>query len=407
MDRTIIHVDMDAFYAAVESRDNPDLAGRPLIIGGLPDEPRGVVSTCSYEARRFGVRSAMSIKEAYKRCPDAIYMRPDIAKYARISKELHEIWCTYTDLVEYVSLDEGYLDVTGSAYSFGSARDIARLIKERTGREVGLTCSVGVGYSMSSAKLASEERKPDGYFEIPNPEFFRNLIIDRDVRVIFGIGSKSAERLREMGILTVRDLLNNRPRLVNMFGRRGEQIFDMAQGIDDRSVTPYYKAEAKSLGREQTFQQDVTDREYIKSLLLVFAKELSLRLRASGTFAQTVTLKITFGGMKSITRSKSGEPTNRAEDIYGRAALLLDAVERKPIRLVGVSVSGFTKEAYHQLSLDELGDVDKQRKRERLEEKLYGLQRKYGPEIIRTGTELEAEKRLSSEPENDGDKDKK
>jgi len=197
---TIIHIDMDAFFAAVEIRDNPELAGKPLIIGALPSE-RGVVATCSYEARKFGVRSAMSIKEAYRCCPDGIYMHPNGHKYYEASKQIHKIWADYTDICEHVSLDEGFLDVTGSAHLFGGANAIGYEIKRRTKEEIGLTCSVGVGYSMMSAKLASEEKKPDGFFEIPTPEFLKNLIIDRNVRVIYGIGAKTAEELKRMAYL--------------------------------------------------------------------------------------------------------------------------------------------------------------------------------------------------------------
>ena len=166
MGRTIIHYDMDMFYAAVEIRDNPELAGKPLIIGALPSE-RGVVSTCSYEARKFGVRSAMSIKEAYRLCPNGIYMHPNGHKYAEASEQIHEICDRYTDLIQYYSLDEGSLDVTGSMALFGGASKIGHELKERIKECTGLTCSVGIGYSIMSAKLASEEKKPDGFFEIP------------------------------------------------------------------------------------------------------------------------------------------------------------------------------------------------------------------------------------------------
>ena len=183
MGNTIIHVDMDAFYAAVEARDNPELQGKPLIIGALPGE-RGVVSTCSYEARKYGVRSAMPISEAHRLCPNGIYMRPNFHKYEEASGQVHEIWGKYTDLVEYISLDEGFLDVTASMNLFGGAAKIGHEIKEKVKERTGLTCSVGVGYSMMSAKLASEEKKPDGFFEILTPEALKNLILDRNVRII-------------------------------------------------------------------------------------------------------------------------------------------------------------------------------------------------------------------------------
>ena len=184
MEKIILHVDMDAFYAAVEARDNPELRGKPLIIGALPSE-RGVVSTCSYEARKFGVHSAMSIKDAYRLCPHGIYMHPNPRKYEEASNRIHEIWRTYTDMIQYISLDEGFLDITGSAALFGGTKNIGLAIKARTKTETGLTCSVGIGYSLMSAKLASEEKKPDGFFEIPDAKALKALIIDRKV-ALFG-----------------------------------------------------------------------------------------------------------------------------------------------------------------------------------------------------------------------------
>ena len=351
--RTIIHVDMDAFYASVETRDNPDLVGKPLIIGGKPNE-RGVVSTCNYEARKYGIHSAMNINEAYRRCPWGIFMPPDIPRYKKVSEILHAIWCDYTDIVQFLSLDEGYLDVTGSLQRFGGAKNIAFQIKNRTKNEVGLTCSVGVGYSMSTAKLASEEKKPDGYFEILTPEFFKNLVIDRSARVISGVGEKTAELLRDAGIETVRDILTYRQRVISLFGKRGQQIVEIANGVDLREVTPYYEAKARSISREETFRQDTADCEYIKNWLLLFAGELSAQISSSEIYAQTVTLKITFGNMKSITRSKSGLPINQARDIYEIAVSLLDTLELIPVRLVGIGISNFTSECYRQLTFEDI-----------------------------------------------------
>lgn len=384
---------MDAFYAAVEVRDNPELKGRPLIIGALPSE-RGVVSTCSYEARTFGVHSGMSIKDAYRCCPQGIYMHPDMAKYKKASEAIHQIWGAYTNIIEYISLDEGYLDVTGSMHIFHSPRQIAYAIKARTKKETGLTCSVGVGYSMTSAKLASEEKKPDGFFEIPDKEALLNLIIDRDVRTIYGIGKKTAEKLNNAGIYTVRDIQNNRQAVIHMLGKHGRQVAELASGIDTRQVTPYYEGEAKSISREHTFQKDITDFTYLKDVLVLLAKDLSLKIRKSGLYCQTITLKVTYWNMKSITRSKSGEATNNANDLYKVAAAMLDTIDKKPIRLVGIGVSNLTDTNARQLTLEELSNMQTNERKENLEKKLLGLQLKFGSDIIKTGTELEAEGRL-------------
>ncbi|MDR2932721.1 MAG: DNA polymerase IV [Oscillospiraceae bacterium] len=392
--KTILHVDMDAFYAAVEVRDNPDLAGKPLIIGALPSE-RGVVSTCSYEARQYGVRSAMSISEAYRRCPHGIYMHPDMHKYKTVSDALHTIWNDYTNIVEYISLDEGYMDVTGSLRLFGSAAAIARSIKGRTLTETGLTCSIGVGYCMTAAKLASEEKKPNGYFEIPDAGFYKNLIMERSVRILYTVGEKTAEKLAGAGIHTVRDILRHEQLVASMFGKHGRQIVELANGVDAREVTPWDQAEAKSIGRELTFQQDITDHAYLKKVLIIQAKELSMKTRLAGLYAQTVTLKITYQDMKSITRSKSGEPTNNATDISKTACALLDSIPRAPIRLIGISLGNLTDEPYHQYSLEDIGTVRSQQRKKMLDGKLLALQKKYGAGIIKTGHELEAENELS------------
>ena len=386
MDRVIIHVDMDAFYAAVEVRDNPDLAGKPLIIGALPSE-RGVVSTCSYEARKFGVRSAMSIKTAYRQCPHGIYMHPNMHKYVAASNIVHAIWDTYTDLVEHISLDEGFLDVTNSAHLFGGAKRIGHKIKSRVRTEVGLTCSVGIGYSLMSAKLASEEKKPDGFFEIPTPESLRNLIMDRSVRIIYGVGAKTAEALQLIRIHTVRDLIHNRQAAIHLLGNHGKQILELAEGIDERTVTPY--ADPKSLGKEHTFQQDIGDVDYLKDVLRLLAGELSFEIHQKGLYCRTITLKVTFADMQQITRAKSGEATKKAGEIYAVAASMLDKVERRPIRLVGISLSGFSE--HRQMSFTS-------EKEEAMDSALFKIQQRYGRHIIKTGSELGAQKRL-----NDGD----
>jgi DNA polymerase-4/DNA polymerase IV (DinB-like DNA polymerase) len=217
----IIHVDMDAFYAAVEVRDDPSLAGKPLIIGALPTE-RGVVATASYEARRYGVHSAMNIKEAYRLCPHGIYMHPNFDKYRQVSERLREIWNDYAVRMETVALDEAYLDVTEQAKDLEGDRRIARLIKQRTRDEVHLSCSVGVAYSKTAAKTASEEKKPDGYFEIPTPEDFVALMRDRDVRELYTVGPKTAEKLHFYGIRTVEQITQRKEDVIRLFGKQGQ-----------------------------------------------------------------------------------------------------------------------------------------------------------------------------------------
>ncbi|MCL1862156.1 MAG: DNA polymerase IV [Defluviitaleaceae bacterium] len=382
---------MDAFFAAVEVRDNPELAGKPLIIGALPSE-RGVVSTCSYEARVYGVRSAMSIKEAYRRCPHGIYMHPNGRKYVEVSRQIHKIWSDFTDVVEYVSLDEGFLDVTGSEHLFGGAAAIGHEIKRRTNEEVGLTCSVGIGYSMMSAKLASEEKKPDGFFEILTPTNLRNLIIDRNVRIIYGVGAKTAEELARIGITTVREIYENSAGVISLLGNHGKQIVELAEGIDPRKVTA--EADTKSIGLEHTFQQDITDFNYLKDVLLLTAEKLSFDIRQRGLYSRTITLKVTYKDMKSITRSKSGAFTDKTHDIYKTAAALFDKIEKRAIRLIGITLNNLSDTPDLQLSLF---DMEKDTQRGNLDGTLMKLQQKYGRRIIKTADVLRAEQSVSED----------
>ena len=399
--RRILHVDMDAFYAAVETRDNPELKGKPLIIGSLPGE-RGVVSTCNYKAREYGVRSAMPIAQAYKLCPHGHYMYPNLAKYAAVSEQIHAIWETYTDIVEYLALDEGFLDVTSSQRLFGSAYEIAQLIRKRTWDELRLTCSVGLGYSMSAAKLASEENKPNGYFEILSPESMRDLIGPRSVRIVYTVGPKTAERLERLGVKTVADIWRHEQRIIDVLGNHGAAIVDLAKGIDDRVVGT--RTRGQSIGTEQTFQTDITDINYLKDVLRLIASKLSFDVKQKGLYAKTVTLKITYPGMQSLTRAKTGIPTDSPLDIYASAIDLLDKLEPKPVRLIGITLSNLTKDLEEssppnaQLSLFEMEKEEPLPKQNTgmMDDLLYQLKVKHGQEIVKSGSELGAELKINN-----------
>ena len=353
MEQIIVHVDMDAFYASVEVRDNPQLAGKPLIIGSLPNE-RGVVATCSYEAREYGVHSAMNIKEAYRLCPNGIFMHPNFDKYKAASNQLHDIWNEYATASETIALDEAYLDVTEKAGSWEGACMIAQAIKRRALNEVGLTCSVGIGYSKTAAKTASEEKKPDGYFEIPTAEAFVNLIIDRNVRVLYTVGAKTAEKLANIGIETVRDVQNRQDEVIRLLGKQGYWITQLAFGKDGRKVVEYRPEDAKSIGREITFQEDESDFEFLKDVLLLLSLCVQNRAARVGLYGEGVTLKITYGDMKNITRSRSVPFCNSAATIYKNAAEILEYIERRPVRLIGVSINKLSGEDGRQLSF---GDI--------------------------------------------------
>lgn len=373
----IIHVDMDAFFAAVEIRDDPSLRGKPLIIGSLPNE-RGVVATCSYEARKYGVHSAMNIKDAYRLCPNGIYMHPHMDKYKAVSDALHVIWNSYATALESVAYDEAYLDVTERAKDFDGAREIAHEIKRRTREELGLSCSVGVAYSKTAAKTASEEKKPNGYFEILTPEAFVSLMCDRDVRALYTVGEKTAEKLHRSGIHTVRDIQERRDEVVTLLGKQGQWLASLAFGKDDRPVTPYRPEDAKSIGREVTFQKDVDNYSLLKDILLLLSLSVDRRAKRVGLHGKGVSLKITYADMKSITRSQLVFSTDSPLEVYRTAARLLDNVEHRPARLIGVSIYNLSAEREPQISIDELIEEETHRSENELSVLLSSLGARYG-----------------------------
>lgn len=378
MQQIIIHVDMDAFFASVEMRDDPALRGKPLIIGSLPHE-RGVVATCSYEARKYGVHSAMNIKEAYRRCPHGIYMHPDFYKYKAVSDQLHMIWNTYASASQTIALDEAYLDVTETAKDWAGARRIAQTIKQRTWDELGLTCSVGLAYSKTAAKTASEEKKPDGYFEIPTAEDFVRLILDRDVRVLYTVGEKTAQKLHAAGIHTVRDIQMQAEEVIRLCGKHGRWLTELAFGRDDRKVTPYRPEDAKSIGREVTFQQDISDYAVLQDILILLAFCVEHRARRVGLQGRGITLKLTYADMKQITRSHLIPQTDSAVTIYEETAKLLEQTAHRPVRLIGAGLYNLTGEAEErQLSFDDLFAEEGTAEEEARHMLLQGLQARYG-----------------------------
>ena len=389
--KKIIHLDMDAFFASIEERDNPELKGKPVIVGAEPGT-RGVVSTCNYIARKYGVHSAMSSAEAYRRCPSAVFVHPHFSKYKEASAEVHKIMSEYTDKIEFVSLDEGYMDVTGSEFLFGSAEGIAKEIKRRVFETLNVTCSVGVGYSMMSAKCASEEKKPNGFFVISSPEEFRALMFPRSVRELYGIGSKTAERLSLMGIKTVGQLANQPIERLKKFGPSGGELIAHANGIDNREVTP--NSAPKSIGRETTFLKDTNDKNLLRDTLLLLAEDVSYRLYLKGLWCKTVTLKVKFSDMKSITRASSGKYIKSADKIYKAASDILNSQNlAKPVRLIGVTASNLTDKAYVQLSFGE----DNDDKNDVLGNTVFNIKQKFGRGALKTAKSIIAEARLSDE----------
>ena len=348
--RAILHVDMDAFYASVEQRDRPELRGRPVIVGG--GDNRGVVAAASYEVRRFGVHSAMPTREALRRCPDAIVVPPRIAHYAAVSKQIFAVFHEFTPLVQGLSLDEAFLDVTASLTAFGTAEHIAREIKRRIRERTELTASVGVAPNKLVAKIASDLRKPDGLVVV-RPEDVRALLDSLPIRKLFGLGPKTAPEVEALGILTLGQLRQAAPaRLRPVFGRYTERVQQRAAGIDDRPVVP--DEDEKQISAEETFDRDIADRARLHVELTRLADKACSRLRASGLVGGCVTVKIRRGDFTTYTRQRAFEPRTEETRVVARiAAELLDAWLRSQphaaLRLLGVGVSDLGEQRQSEL----------------------------------------------------------
>ena len=338
--RKIIHVDMDAFFASVEQRDNPDLRGKPVVVGG--DSNRGVVAAASYEARRFGVKSAMPSVVARRRCPDLIFVRGNFDKYKAVSQQIRQIFFEYTDLVEPLSLDEAFLDVTFAKKGKPSATLIAREIKRRIKDETGLTASAGVSYCKFLAKIASDEKKPDGLFVI-TPAEAEAFIEKLEVRKFFGIGKVTAEKLNRQGIYFGADLKQlDQQELVRQFGKSGVYYYNIVRGLDDRPVIS--SRERKSLGAERTFGTDYYLLRDLAEQMQKIEEELWRRLERAQKYGRTLTLKIKFADFEQITRSKTllGKIDSEAV-LHQTANQLLQNEEPfvKGVRLLGLTLSNF------------------------------------------------------------------
>jgi DNA polymerase-4 len=347
--RTILHVDLDAFFAAVEQRDHPELRGKPVIVGGGGPNDRGVVSTASYEARAFGVHSAMSLREAGRRCPHGIFVPVDGAKYTAASREVMAVLRRFTPLVEPISIDEAFLDVTGSRVLFGSGEIIGGRIKDEVKASVDLTISVGVATTKLVAKIASDLRKPDGLVVV-EPGDEAAFLAPLEIRRLWGVGEKSAAALREYGVRTIGDLAAlPDDLLIRRFGKYGAALGQRARGMDDDPVGG--RDAAKSIGHEHTFDVDTSDREVIERTLLGMSEGVAGRLRDSGVRASTITVKIRDTTFRTITRQRTlADPTDLTEPIF-RTALELARPEVRGlrIRLLGVTASGLGER--EQLSL--------------------------------------------------------
>lgn len=342
--RKIIHIDMDSFYASVEQRDYPELLGKAIAVGGSPEGRGGVVATASYEARAYGVRSAMSSKQALKLCPHLIFVRPRFSAYKEVSKQIREIFKRYTDLIQPLSLDEAYLDVTNDKMGIGSAIDIAREIKQAIKDELNLTASAGVSVNKFVAKIASDMNKPNGLTFI-GPSKIEKFIEQLPVEKFYGVGKVTAEKMKLRGLHYGSDLKKlSEAELANLFGKSGRFFYKIVRGIDNRPVEP--NQETKSIGAEDTFSYDLKETAEMCLELEKLGTVVFNRMKSYNLSGRTVTLKIKFSDFKQITRSKSfSEGLGMEEHITDVAKMLLEGVDfnEKSVRLLGVSVSNFEK----------------------------------------------------------------
>jgi DNA polymerase-4 len=369
--KRILHLDMDAFFASVEQADHPDLQGRPVIVGG---RERGVVAACSYEARRFGVHSAMPTAEARRRCPHGIFVPGRMHRYKEVSEGIMAILHDFSPLVEQASVDEAYLDITGMEGLFGPPARLAVRLKQAIREQTGLACSIGVAPVKFLAKIASDYDKPDGLFILESegvPDFLQTLPIEK----IPGVGKHGLERLRLLNIVHAADVQRHpREFWVERWGKWGEMLFERGHGRGSDLVEPC--REAKSESAENTFERDTRDRDLLRRWLLLQAERVGRNLRCTGVAGRTLTLKVKFADFQQITRSKTlSSPTNSTARIFRTAAELLEALElKKPVRLIGVGVSNFDAMPCQLALLEEEADA----RQDKLDAALDGIRERFG-----------------------------
>ena len=383
--RWIMHMDMDAFFASIEQLDNPELRGRPVVVGG---EHRGVVSTCSYEARRFGIRTDMPVSEARRRCPHAVYLRPRMRRYAEMSALVRETIEHFSPKVEMASVDEAYLDATGLERLFGPVEEMGRRLKEAV-REAtgGLTCSVGIAPVKFLAKIASEQRKPDGLFLLA-PEDVPAFLAALPVTAVPGVGRHFAAELARMGVKNCADVSRYGADFwQRRYGKAGAVLWARARGDDPREVVPY--SPPKSESAEVTLDEDTLDRELLRTWILRHAERVGASLRRQGLAGRTVTLKIKYADFHQITRQVTlDHRICGTESIYETACAILEGLELSGrVRLVGVGVSGFEADAPRQLSLmpEKAAEGEEEKRRNRLDRAVDALRSRYGGRAVMRG----------------------
>lgn len=382
----ILHCDMDAFYAAVEERECPALAGHPVIVGGAP-EKRGVVTAANYEARRYGVHSAMPTATAKRLCPHGIFLPTRIHYYAEVSGQIRKIFERFTPLVEPLSLDEAFLDVTGSERLFGSAIEIGRQIKQAVREEARLVVSIGVAPNKFLAKIASDFHKPDG-FVVVQPDQVQQFLDPLPVERLWGVGRQGSKVFERLGIRTVGQLRQwPADTLASHFGTYGKQLWQLAHGMDDRAVVP--DREAKSLSHETTFEQDIDDPHVLRAWLLDLTEQVAWRVRRCGLRGKVVNLKVRFADFSTITRSQTvPEPTDITDDLWQVADRLFRErlpAGHLPVRLLGMGVGGFDSSGVTQ---GLLFDRDERQRQAGLDVARDQIRERFGASALRRAASL-------------------
>jgi len=373
-------VDMDAFFAAIEQRDDPAFRGKPVIVGADPKggRGRGVVSTCSYEARKYGVRSAMPISEAWRRCPGGVFLPPDFKRYEAASEAIRSVFCEFTPDLEQVSIDEAFLDITRSAHLFGGPFETCKKIKVRVKEVTGLTCSLGLAPTKLAAKIASDLKKPDGLVVVKESELTA-FLAPLDISRIGGLGPKTASLLRARGINTIGQLAGCAERELSFLGKAGAELLALARGIDPRAVQE--EAGVKSVGNEITFESDISDEREVEESLLSLCDKVSSRLRAQGLKGRAITLKIRLEGFLTYTRAVTlAFATNFTDVINEHALELYRRFERgdKKIRLLGVKVSALMPAEFKE----SLFEDEKDARRENTHKAIEAIRKRFGKGAI-------------------------
>lgn len=385
MVRKIIHIDMDAFYAAVEQKDNPALKGRPVIVGG-DLQKRGVVSAASYEARAYGVHSAMPISQAQRLCPQGIFLPVRMSRYQEISQQIFKIFETFTPLIEPLSLDEAFLDITHCQRLFGPALQIAKDIKKRIFEATGLTASAGLAPNKFLAKIASDLKKPDGLVEV-KPEEVKEFLTPLPISKLWGVGKVTTEILHKLGISRIGQLANFPPEILERkLGKFGRQLILLARGEDDRPVCP--RSEVKSISQEETFIPELFEQGEIEKVLLAQAEQVGFELRQQGLKGKTVQIKVRYPDFRLITRSLTlPSPTDQGWAIYKVACKLLEKTEvfQKKARLLGVGLTNLQRADYPQ----QLPLFIHEEKKTRAALVIDRIWEKFGPQAIQRATLLE------------------